>query len=201
MSINVVYISNFMINIVSKSILEAKELYFDIKHHHLHRKEKAVFFAFRVKNYYVLKNNIKITANVFNAKVVSIIKFEISYKWHQLLAYASSEIIKHFAQVAEEVKIIDIKNAAYAVSKINKCKICALAKAHKIVSRFSAKAKTSDKLFFCITYDLIQLNAIMNKNQWISHIACFEYDFYLVFIHAHKLKAIEIFIKFINIIK
>ena len=34
--INVVYISNFMINIVSRSILKAKELHFDIEHHHLH---------------------------------------------------------------------------------------------------------------------------------------------------------------------
>ena len=62
------------------------------------------------------------------------------------------------------MKIIDIKDAAHAVSKINKCEIYALAKAHKIVSRFTAKAETSDKLFFRITYDLIQLNAAMNKN-------------------------------------
>ena len=80
MLINVVYILNFMINIVLESILKAKELHFNIEHHHLHRKEKAVFFAFRVKNHYILKNNIKNTANVFNAKFISIIKFEISYK-------------------------------------------------------------------------------------------------------------------------
>ena len=69
-----------MINIVFESILEAKELHFNIKNHHLHRKEKVVFFAFRVKNYYVLKNNIKSTANVFNLKITSTTKFEIFYK-------------------------------------------------------------------------------------------------------------------------
>ena len=63
------------------------------------------------------------------------------------------------------MKIINIKDAAHAVLKINKCKICALAKAHKIISRFSAKAEISDKSFFRITYDLIQLNAAMNKNK------------------------------------
>ena len=86
-----------MINIVFESILKAKELHFDIEHHHLHRKEKVVFFAFRVKNHYILKNNIKSTANVFNAKITSITKFEILYKWYQLLIYANSKIIKHLA--------------------------------------------------------------------------------------------------------
>ena len=99
------------------------------------------------------------------------------------------------------MKIIDIKDAAHAIFKINKCEICALVKVHKIVSRFSAKAETSNKSFFRITYDLIQLNAAMNKNQWISHVACFEYDFHLMFTHAHKIKAIEILIKVINIIE
>ena len=48
-----------------------------------------------------------------------------------------------------------IINTTHAVSKINKCKIYALKKVYKIVSRFSTKAKTSNKLFFRITYDLI----------------------------------------------
>ena len=51
------------------------------------------------------------------------------------------------------------------IFKINKCEIYALIKAHKIIFRFFAKSETLDKLFFCITYDLIQLNIIMNKNQ------------------------------------
>ena len=99
------------------------------------------------------------------------------------------------------MKIIDIKDVTHAVFKINKCKMCVLAKAHKIVFRFSAKTKTSDKSFFRITYDLIQLNAAMNKNQWIFHVACFEYDFHLMFTYAHKSEVIEILIRIINIIK
>ena len=60
--------------------------------------------------------------------------------------------------------IIDTIDFNEAVFKINKCKICALAKAHKLIFRFSAKSKISNKLFFRVTYDLIQLNIIMNKN-------------------------------------
>ena len=71
---NVAYIPDFMINIVSGSILEAKELHFDTEHHHLHRKGKAVFFAPRVENHYVLENNTKSTANVFSAKATSAAK-------------------------------------------------------------------------------------------------------------------------------
>ena len=78
--INVVYILNFMINIVFENILKEKELHFNTKYRHLHRKKKAIFFALKVKNHYVLKNNIKSTVNVFITKVISAIKFEISYK-------------------------------------------------------------------------------------------------------------------------
>ena len=53
------------------------------------------------------------------------------------------------------MKITAIKNASYAVFKINKCEICVLAKVYKIISRFLAKAKISDKLFFRIIYNLI----------------------------------------------
>ena len=95
--------------------------------------------------------------------------------------------------------IIDAINKA--VFKINKCEICILTKTYKLIFQFSAKSKTSDKSFFRITYDLIQLNIIMNKNQWISHVICFEYNFYLIYIHAYKSKTSEIIIKIINFIE
>ena len=59
--------------------------------------------------------------------------------------------------------IIDAINEA--ISKINKCKICALIKAYILIFKFSAKSKILNQSFFHITYDLIQLNIIMNKNQ------------------------------------
>ena len=59
--------------------------------------------------------------------------------------------------------IIDAINEA--ISKTNKYEICVLTKTHKLIFQFSAKSKTSDKSFFRIIYDLIQLNIVMNKNQ------------------------------------
>ena len=190
-----------MINIVFESILEEKKLHFNILHRHLHRNEQSVAFVFKVKNYYVIENNIKSIANVFITKIDLITKFENFYKWHQLLVHSNNEIIEHLAQIVERMTIIDAINFNETVSKINKCEICALIKAHILIFRFSAKSKTSNKSFFRITYDLIQLNIIMNKNQWISHVACFKYDFHLIYTHAHKLKAFEIIIKVINLIK
>ena len=55
--INVIYVSNFMINVVAESILEDKELHFDIQHRHLHRNNFIVILMFRAKAHYVLENN------------------------------------------------------------------------------------------------------------------------------------------------
>ena len=41
----------------------------------------------------------------------------------------------------------------------------------------------------------------MNKNQWISHVVCSEYDFHLIYTHAHKSETSEIIIKIINLIE
>ena len=78
--INVAYISNFMINIVSGSILKEKKLHFDILQRHLHRNGQSVAFVLKVENHYVIENNIKSTANVFIIKIDSVTKFENFYK-------------------------------------------------------------------------------------------------------------------------
>ena len=41
----------------------------------------------------------------------------------------------------------------------------------------------------------------MNKDQWIFYVACFEYDFHLIYTYAHKSEASEIIIKVINFIE
>ena len=55
--INIIYVLNFMINVVAESILENKELHFDIQHRHLHRNDFVVILMFRTKAYYIFKNN------------------------------------------------------------------------------------------------------------------------------------------------
>ena len=95
------------------------------------------------------------------------------------------------------MKLINQKS----VLKINKCEECAFAKAHKIVSRFLDKSETSEKSFFRITYDLIVMSTTMNKDQEISHVACFTIDFHMIYIHLSKTQITETLIRIIHIIK
>ena len=151
----------------------------------------------------MIENNIKSIANIFAIKIRSIIRFETVYKWHQLLIHVDNEIIERFVQTAEKMKIINIDSHidSKAIFKINKCEICALTKAQKIISRSSAKFKMSEKSFFQIIYNLIDLDVVMNKDQWIFHIIYSEYDFHMIFTHRNKSQATNILIKVINIIK
>ena len=55
--LNVIYILNFMINIVADSILKNKELHFNIQHRHLHRNDSTVVLIFKVKLHYIFENN------------------------------------------------------------------------------------------------------------------------------------------------
>ena len=88
-----------------------------------------------------------------------------------------------------------------SVFKINKCEECAFTKAYKIVSRFFDKLETSEKSFFCITYDLIVINIAMNKDQWIFYVTCFIIDFHMIYTHSSKTQIIKILIRVIYIIK
>ena len=78
--INIAYILNFMINIVFKSILKEKELHFNIFHRHLHQNKQSAAFVFKIKNHYIIEDNIKSNANVFIIKIDSTTKSENSYK-------------------------------------------------------------------------------------------------------------------------
>ena len=57
--LNVIYILNFVINIVVESIFKNKELHFNIQHRHLHRNNLTIILTFRIKTHYVLENNKK----------------------------------------------------------------------------------------------------------------------------------------------
>ena len=57
--LNVIYVLNFMINIVAENILEDKEFHFNTQHCHLHRNDSAVVYVFKIKDHYVLENNKK----------------------------------------------------------------------------------------------------------------------------------------------
>ena len=186
-----------MINIVSESILKDKKVHFDTQHRHLHKNEVSFVNLIRSEGHYVIEDNTAFfeTEEMFASAIA--IRTNITLQWHQLMTHANNEIIQHLSQAAEEMKFTNKKT----VSAINECEECALAKAHRIISRSSSKSETSNKSFYRITYDLIDMNTTMNKNQWISHIVCFEIDFHMIYTHRFKSQAVEIIIKIIHIIE
>lgn len=104
--------------------------------------------------------------------------------WHQVLGHASHEAISHLETVTQEVKISD----SIRVPKTNECETCALSKSQRIVSRSSDKSESSsDKApFHRVTYDLLQFDLALNKDQSASHFACSSTDFNLVFTYPRK---------------
>ena len=84
---------------------------------------------------------------------------------------------------------------------INKCEKCAFFKVYKIVSRSFEKLKISNKSFYRIIYDFIDITTTLNKDKWIFHVACFEIDFYMIYTHENKKSIIKMFIRIIHTIK
>ena len=57
--LNVIYVLNFIINIVVKSIFKDKKFHFNIQHRYFHRNDFAVVYVLKVKDHYVFENNKK----------------------------------------------------------------------------------------------------------------------------------------------
>ena len=197
--LNVAYVPDFMTNVVSQDILRSKGLYFDNWKMHLHEKGVSFGFVTPYNGHYLMEDNTSKTlqtspeeTSVFATKVAT------TNQWHQILAHASDDAIKHLETSAEGVKVSD-KDIARA-PPTNKCEPCALSKAHRIISRSPFKSETSDLPFYRITYDLIPLNSSMTRDQWVSHFACASTDFNLVYTHPHKSAATDIIRKAINLI-
>ena len=124
-------------------------------------------------------------------------KSATAYEWHQLMAHVHNKAIQHLPVAAEGV-VVSNKNK---VPPTNKCETCALSKAYRIVSRSPAKSETSNKPFFRVTYDLIQMNTALNKDEWISYLADNVYDFQIIFTHRYKSTAFNAVRKGIIIIR
>lgn len=106
--LNVVYVPNFMVNIVAGSILEDKGLHFDTQHRHLHKNGTAIVLVPRVGAHYVLEDNRKSIEGVFTTSVRT---------GHQLLAHANNEAIQHLPTAVEGVELTNKK----PVPKTIKC--------------------------------------------------------------------------------
>ena len=196
--LNVSYVPDFMVNIVAGSILADKGLHFDTAHSHLHRNGTPVVVVPRIGAHYVLEDN-RTSKGVgsFVASASAFVRKGSTSEWHQLLAHANNEAIQHLQQAVEGVELINRDK----VPLTNKCEECALSKAHRIVSRSPEKSETSNKPFYRITYDLIDMTTALNKHKWISHIACSETDFHMIYTHESKGSATEVLIRAIHTIE
>jgi hypothetical protein len=141
------------------------------------------------------------------------------------MTHVSRDVIQHLKSSAEKIKMIDShsdknshldrdnhsdrdshsdKNSQSNknnVSKINERETCTLFKAHRIIFRSSDIAETSDKSFYRITYNLMQLSSALSRDKWISHFTCYVIDFNLIFTHVKKSDASRIMREMINLIE
>ena len=62
---NVVYVFDFMINIVANSIFANKNLHFDTTHDHFHKNDKSIVHVSRINAHYVFENNKFEKMNIF----------------------------------------------------------------------------------------------------------------------------------------
>ena len=196
---NVAYIPGFNVNLLSGAKLEDKGIHFVPQHRLLHKDGKTIMFVKRIGDHYVLENNSYpdgVFANTKNTKKTPT-KSATTSEWHQLLAHAGNDVIQHLTSAAEGVEVVD----STKTPDMTNCETCVLAKAHRIVSRSQYKAETSDEPFFRITYDLMQLSTALNQEQWVSHIACYEHDFQLVYTHKYKGEATDILRNAIKMIR
>lgn len=199
--INVAYVSDFMVNIVSEEKLLVKGLFYDSEKMHLHSKGKTIGYVERYNGHRLLENNCStsITSATTKPAVSFATKAGSMKDWHHILGHASHDAIKHLETSVEGVKVVN--SADGQVPKTNECETCALSKAHRIISRSPEKSESSDKPFHRVTYDLMQFTTAINKDQWTSHFACTVSDFNLVFTHPRKSDAVAIIQRAINIIE
>ena len=76
---------------------------------------------------------------------------------------------------------------------INKYEKYIFFKVYKIVSRSFEKSKISNKSFYRIIYDFINITTTLNKHKQTLHVVCFEIDFYMIYTHKNKKLIIEMF--------
>ena len=131
-----------------------------------------------------------------NAPVL--IKQATGYEWHQMLGHSANEAIQHLTRSAEGMKVIDSDTP---IPKTNECEPCALAKARRIVSRSYGNSETSTIPFYRITYDLMHLDPALNRDQWVSHIACHATDFNIVYTHRNNGEATHLMTEAVNFIE
>ena len=156
--LNVSYVSNFIINIVAKNIFADKKLHFDTAYDYLYKNNTLVVLVSKIEAHYVFKNN----KNFEKMSIFAVIVREnFILKWYQLFVYINNDVVQHLQQIAEEIKLTNNNK----MPLINKCEKYALFKTYKIVSKLFEKSKISNKWFYRIIYDFIDITTALNKHK------------------------------------
>ena len=113
------------------------------------------------------------------------------------MAHIYNKAIQYLPVAAKGV-VVSNKNK---VLPTNKCETYTLLKAYRIVSRSLAKLETSNKPFFRVIYDLVQINTIFNKDEQDSYLVDNVYNFQIIFTHRYKSTAFNAVRKGIIIIR
>jgi hypothetical protein len=79
--------------------------------------------------------------------------------------------------------------------------MCAISKAHKIVSHHTTKETPTEALIARVTYNLVQMAPAYNNNQWISHFRDYHMKMNFIYTHHTKGQAIAIVESFLDLIK
>jgi hypothetical protein len=199
--LNVALMSEFFISLICLIKMIKKEIHWNIESQRLHRKEIIFCIVESIKDHWVLENNFSNQTfyETFEAKSRTS-KSDLmitSRKWHEILSHSRSEIIAHFAERINEIKVDDFDSA----SSINRCETCALIKTHEIVFRRIDQKESIDHSLNRIDYDLISMNKKYNDNYWVSHFVCFRIRMNFVYTHSRKNDAVSMIREFLKTIR
>ena len=118
---------------------------------------------------------------------------------HRIFGHASPEVVNHIAGAARDgsITVLDTTQAPSTVE----CEICAISKAHQIISRIPDKDHPQTKPFERITVDLIPMKEAFNSNTQIIHFQCGMTLFNMIFTMYSKIESPKYTRKVLELIK
>ncbi|SLM40159.1 hypothetical protein LPUS_10864 [Lasallia pustulata] len=134
--LDVVYVPEYLTNLISMHPFAAKRLYHDVRNSRLEQDHITLCHIKEHGGHYLLEDNTTTSATTQSPTTQGTMKQSSSHaivktatpnQWHQVMAHTSAEAISHLETSAEGVKI---KDKEFTVLKTNEYEPCALSKAY-----------------------------------------------------------------------
>lgn len=146
--LNIALITNYFINLICLDRLEQKSVFYDFKNGQLQQKNKTFCYVDRVSNHKIIKYNplsqnpeaVKSFGAFVSSSIASQILQAIEAEWHAMLRHLDFDILSYLENLAENIKVISLESAL----SVNKCEVCSLIKAHKLISKKLNYEETRD---------------------------------------------------------